>query len=190
VGKAIPSCFSNAAAVLAAWMLLLDPARAAAATTNVVVGDNFFNPPNVTIGVNDEVQWNWGLRTANSHSTIHNGTPPLWNSGRRRSGVFTYLFTAAGVYPYYCDNHLGQVGNVTVRQTAQPPAISSPQRVAGQFRFTYSASVGGRYAVESSTNLLQWRAEATNTASTPTVSYTNAALHSAQFYRVLQLSEP
>src|SRR5687767_2106554 len=64
--------------------VLLCVSSAFGATHNVSVGSFFFNPANVTIDVNDSVQWTF--TGAVGHTSTHNGNPPLWNSGTRSGG--------------------------------------------------------------------------------------------------------
>jgi plastocyanin len=93
-----------------------------AATSTVSVGDNVFNPPSVTINVNDVVQWNW--TGVNLHSSTANGTPALWDSGIVGNGSgFSHAFTSAGSFPYHCNVHALQTGTVTVQAPNQPPRV-------------------------------------------------------------------
>ena len=107
--------------VMAACAALLNIFDVSGAQTNVIVGDNFFNPRNVTITRNDAVRWVWG--GSDDHSTTHSGTPRLWDSGVKRSGSFTNVFTATGTFPYFCTEHGSQTGSVIVQQGANTPPI-------------------------------------------------------------------
>ena len=278
--------FAKTFVAIAAGAALLNGVHLSAATTNVIVGDNFFNPRNVTITVNDAVRWAWA--GSSTHSTTHSGTPRLWDSGEKRTGSFTNIFTAAGNYPYFCTEHSSQTGSVIVQQGANTPPtvtitnppnnavfaapatfvlrasasdaegpiarvdffrgtmlmgidttspyswtvsdltagtytfeavawdsggaptaaratntiivlvvdapapqITNPQWVApGQFQFSYSATPGIRYAVDSTTNLALWRSVATNTAAGSSVSVTNPASATSEFFRVRRLPNP
>src|SRR5947207_9154855 len=69
--------------------------------------------------------------------------------------------------------------------------LSSPVVSNGQFQFTYSADAGLRYAVENSSNLVNWSSLTTNTASTSTVLYREAFdVNGLRFYRVERLRNP
>src|SRR5436190_2957035 len=94
-----------------------------AADVAVSVRDNFFDPRNVTINVNDQVTWTWAGRQG--HSSTGPGTPPLWNS-YRSSGTFSFVFTTAGIFNYYCYviDHIGMNGSVTVQEGNTPPTVS------------------------------------------------------------------
>jgi plastocyanin len=109
--------------VVAACAALLNVFDVSGAQTNVIVGDNFFNPRNVTITRNDAVRWVWG--GSDEHSTTHSGSPRLWDSGVKRSGSFTNVFTTTGTFPYFCTEHGSQTGSVIVQQGANtPPTVT------------------------------------------------------------------
>ena len=122
-----------------------------AATTVVRIGDFFFDPTNLTVNLNDTVKW------ANGVATVHDSTQRtnLWASPKLSStsttNSFSFTFTKAGFYPYFCFTHvLGhpeQTGNVTVVSMDLPPvvSISSPTNGAAffapvSFRLQASAS--------------------------------------------------
>jgi len=97
-----------------------------AADVPVTVGDNFFNPRNVTINVNDQVTWTWtGIV---SHTSTGPGTPPLWDSGYKSSGTFSFVFSTAGRFFYYCIPHVDypsfMSGSVTVQGGNTPPTVT------------------------------------------------------------------
>ena len=94
-----------------------------AANVNVSVGNNFFNPANVTINVNDQVTWTWSAGSF-SHNTTGPGTPPLWSSPTQSSGTFSRVFTTAGTFAYRCTLHIGMNGSVTVQGGNTPPTVS------------------------------------------------------------------
>ncbi len=117
----------------ALFSLALAP-KSRAATTTVQVGPSFtdtFNPPVVSISVNDSVIWDWKGTFHSSTSGSPPGTPDgLWDSGVITSTphFFTNTFTTAGSYPYYCQYHYfyGMTGEVDVANSAvaNPPTIS------------------------------------------------------------------
>ncbi|MEJ0090232.1 MAG: Ig-like domain-containing protein [Limisphaerales bacterium] len=94
-----------------------------AATANVDIEPDAFNPEIVTINVNDEVVWTW---VSNFHNTQSNDG--LWDSGIFNTGhIFTNTFPSAGNFPYFCIVH-GFTGSVNVQGGATAPtvAITSP----------------------------------------------------------------
>jgi plastocyanin len=105
------------------------PARQA---TTVDAGDDFFEPRNLTVRAGTTVQWtNMGQRP---HTvTADNGA---FNSGNLNSGQgFSFTFSTAGTYPYYCEYHgsrggQGMAGTITV--TAAEAAAPAPAQPAAQ----------------------------------------------------------
>jgi plastocyanin len=86
-------------------------------TVDVSIGDFFFAPQSVTVKVGDTVRWtNNGVA---SHTTT-SGTSPTgdgkWASGILSSGQpFSFTFTQAGTFPYFCSVHTFMTGTVTVQ---------------------------------------------------------------------------
>jgi len=91
-----------------------------AATTFVDIEADAFNPPMVTIAVNDQVVWTW---VSSFHDTV--SVPPgLWDSGIFNAGhVFTNTFATAGAFPYQCTVH-GFTGTVNVQSANLPPSVT------------------------------------------------------------------
>ena len=107
-------------ALLTGFVLL--PAPALAQTTHIVtVGDNFFNPSNLTIQVGDSVEWR-NATGGNSHNvTANNGS---FASSTSSSFTFTRAFTASGTTNYRCTVHSGMTGVITVQGTATTPDVA------------------------------------------------------------------
>lgn len=122
---------------------LLQNSRAATATVKVGPGfTDTFDPPTVSISVNDSVIWDW-QGTFHSTTSGTNGVPGddngvpsgLWDSGIIASTPFSFTntFTSAGVFSYYCSEHyfFGMTGQVIVATStsALPPslAITTPK---------------------------------------------------------------
>ena len=69
--------------------------------------------------------------------------------------------------------------------------LSSPVQTNGRFEFSYTANAGLRYSIENSSNLVDWIALATNTASGGTELYGEVFdINSLRFYRVGRLPNP
>lgn len=79
-----------------------------------------FNPADITIGVNETVQWQntGGTHNVNGNQATFPGNPESFTSGSPSGDLwmFQHTFTIAGVYDYQCDLHVGfgMVGTVTV----------------------------------------------------------------------------
>jgi plastocyanin len=96
------------AAGLAAWMLGVG--TLAAATFTVTAVGTTFQPATVAIHVNDDVNWT-GI--TDQHTVTS-------NDGLFDSAVdFSFTFTQAGTFDYFCRVHAGMTGRVVV-QAAEP----------------------------------------------------------------------
>jgi plastocyanin len=117
--------FVAAAAVLAA------PA-AASAVTITVGDDNRYSPESAALDLGTEsFDWQWGpdgQGTLELHNVIQgdvfggSGGGPLFDSGEAVAdlpGGFS-VTASAGSFPYYCEIHLGMVGDVAVRPIGEP----------------------------------------------------------------------
>ena len=74
-----------------------------AGSTEVSIGDNFFNPATVNVPVGTTVCWrNMGqlAHTATSDTGVFNS--PTLNPG----DVYSFTFNSGGTYPYHCNFHL------------------------------------------------------------------------------------
>ena len=110
--------------LLVAIVALAVPAQAAAqgTTTEIGVGDDFFNPENVSSNIGESsYHWRWGLPTStNEHNVVHDDE--LFSSGALSlSGDFT-IAPSAGTFGYYCELHgspggLGMAGEIRVKPT-------------------------------------------------------------------------
>ena len=117
------------APVLAMLVVVLVPSGTMAATRNVSIVDFAFDPAAMQVRLGTTVQWtNNGqfLHTSTSDDAAHQNPqgfpgPGWWNSGNLVAGgvgTFSWDFTAAGGFTYYCQRHpatmTGRV-NVPVR---------------------------------------------------------------------------
>src|SRR5260370_41965719 len=98
------------------FLTVVAPLATLAGTSNVSIEPSDFNPPNVTINVNDQVVWTW---VSPSHTTTSD--TGLWDSGFHTTGfVFTNTFTSAGSFPYLCTVH-SFTGTVNVQAGNSAP---------------------------------------------------------------------
>ncbi len=91
---------------------------AGAATIQVVMSNYKFDPQQVTIHVGDTVKWvnKDGTHTTTSGSSCK--ADGAWDSGNLNPGQsFSFTFTKAGTYPYFCIPHclMSMTGTVVVR---------------------------------------------------------------------------
>jgi plastocyanin len=114
--------------LLSCWLALFAALAggATAQTTNLVrMGNYFFDPAILTIQPGDVVTWT--NTSGKSHDT-YNATN-LWDSPLLKNGdTWSFRFTNAGFYPYFCSPHLvqNQTGSVTVASLPVnlPPTVS------------------------------------------------------------------
>ena len=118
--------------VLLLTLALQSPAFAA--TSQVTIGDPFFDPTVLNVKLGDSVFW---INTGNAvHSTRTDYPYQLWNSPPMSSGQnFTYTFTAAGIYPYRCRFH-----PVLMRASIGVPDAAQPKRGAAGTQFTITVA--------------------------------------------------
>ncbi|HET8629075.1 MAG TPA: plastocyanin/azurin family copper-binding protein [Thermomicrobiales bacterium] len=125
-----------AVALAGAWLLAgAGAAPAAAATTHVVQmteqgeGHYVFGPQTLTVAVGDTVTWR-NTSDVPHTSTANDGA---WDSGNVAPGQsFSFTFTRAGTYAYYCQYHraMGMVGTIVVQAAAAAPATAAPATAA------------------------------------------------------------
>ena len=125
------------ATVLAVLVVVLIPSATLAATRNVSIVDFAFEPANTRVRLGTTVTWtNNGqfLHTTTSDDAMHpnpQGTagPAWWSSGNLVAGgvgTFSWDFTAAGGFTYYCQRHPGAMtGLVSVPVVIQQVETST-----------------------------------------------------------------
>ncbi len=84
----------------------------------VQVNASSFSPRSATIKANETVTWqfNGGPHTVTEGTAVGNPPTPLFDSGQRSSGTFTFTFDTPGTYNYICEIHvgMGMTGTITV----------------------------------------------------------------------------
>lgn len=100
-------------------------AASTASTASVDIMGYKFSPANLTISVGDTVTWT-NHDTAPHNVVISDGpvkfTSPTLNQGQ----TYTYTFTVAGTYNYYCSIHPDMKASVTVEGTGSTPPTTPP----------------------------------------------------------------
>jgi hypothetical protein len=93
----------------------------------------------------------------------------------------------AGTYTVVVSNRLGTATSASALLTVIPPAaptISSVTKLGGgQFRFSFVGESNVTYAIEASTNLIQWTVVTNITSATGTFDFTGSATGAARFFR-------
>ena len=80
---------------------------------SVTVGNNFYNPANLSVATGAKVTWQWAMGDMEHTVTFDDAAP---GSPRQSSGTFERTFSTAGTYTYFCQVHGRAVmsGSVTV----------------------------------------------------------------------------
>jgi plastocyanin len=96
-------------------------ASLSAATFNVSMTNDMFSPQTLNISTGDMVIWTNNGTNAHT-STSGSGCSPngTWDSGTKTQGqTFSYTFSSAGSFPYFCTFHCGSgmTGTITVTGT-------------------------------------------------------------------------
>jgi hypothetical protein len=85
-----------------------------------------FSPAVVNIKAGDQVTWTWGSTDHSSTSGAGCAANGLWDSAVLSGGsLFSFTFTNAGNYPYFCSVHCasGMTGEVNVAPANLPPMV-------------------------------------------------------------------
>jgi plastocyanin len=132
---------------LVACCVALVPLSAKATTFQVQVGQGGlkFTPANVMIQVGDTVQWVWSGATLHSTTSGTPGNPDgMWDSGTHNNGfTFSFTFTTAGTFNYFCTPHgacCGMIGSVMVTQAIDTVAITKATWSSSQMLLTVQAT--------------------------------------------------
>ena len=119
---------------MAVVLVMFLQAAASAATAEVSIKDNFFDPAATKVKIGDSVHWTWA--GIHNHSTTSDATMPIsWDSTIKLTGDFSRLFTAAGKFTYHCNVHSSMHGAVSVAPKVSPTGGPS----GTLFKITFSS---------------------------------------------------
>ncbi len=163
---------------------------------NTAAGETFSN------GSSSPTDTMWAFGTLANYSNLTYVTFPSFRNGDTAANILNkpmvLHLTNEDIYIAVTFTNWTQHGIQTgvgsfgyTRSTAPavtPPSVllSSPQISNGQFIFSYNATPGSNYVVQSSSTLSNWISLSTNTAAGSTVSVTNPVGPGASYYRVGQ----
>ena len=116
--------FATAALVLGV------PHARAASTITVEISDFAFQPGTVTIQVGDTVTWT-NLDGA-AHTATDTGPQALFDGVMANGESFSYTFTQAGTFNYFCTFHPEMTGTVIVQAAAEPGGSQVPDAAMPQ----------------------------------------------------------
>jgi len=125
---------STSAAPSATTAVKAAPARAVAAkaaTKSVMIMNYAFSPAALTVKVGDTVTWT-NMDEAPHTVTVSSGPVKFASPTLQKGETFTYTFTKAGAYSYYCAVHPDMKATVTVTGSASPtPGTPTPTPSTG-----------------------------------------------------------
>lgn len=114
-------------AVLLIAAMTITPGRVLAASVAVDISGNEFVPPGLNLSVGDSVTWT--NRDAVPHTATTTSGPASFNSGILATDqAFSYTFTVAGTYAYFCAVHPEMTASVTVTGASTPTPVPTPTR--------------------------------------------------------------
>lgn len=125
-------------AVLLTGALSLSPSSVRAASVAIAISGNAFVPANATVNVGDTVVWT--SKDVAPHTATTTSGPASFDSGiLTQSQTFSYTFTIAGNYAYYCVVHPEMTAAIKVAApaaatpapTAVPAAAPTPASQTG-----------------------------------------------------------
>jgi plastocyanin len=123
------------ATIAAAAFLPLAARTGAASTVTVEISDLTFQPASVTVHVGDTVSWtNLGSMAHTVDHTDRGGQPKLLNELLFRGQSFSYTFTEAGTYHYFCVLHQEKTGTVIVQAGGAEAGQLPDGAMAGDLR--------------------------------------------------------
>jgi plastocyanin len=136
-----------ATAAVALCLFAFAGSASAAGPTAISIIDQSFQPADATIQVGDTVTWTVTKAIADPHSVTSGAPGPdsgkVFDSGTKlhnNGDAFSWTFSAAGSFPYYCIVHPNQMhGTITVVGAGG----SGPPPSAGAASSTAPGSSGG-----------------------------------------------
>ena len=125
---------SAVAAVVVFVAMVLTSAPSHAATTNVTIVDYAFSPASITVHVGDTITWT-NQDTAPHTVTSSSGPAKLDSPQLEKGQSWSFTFTKAGDYEYYCAVHPDMKGKVIVvgddTATTAPPSTTTTAAPSG-----------------------------------------------------------
>jgi plastocyanin len=95
--------------------------QTAASTHTVMIKGYAYSPASLTVNVGDTVTWT-NMDTAPHTVTVTSGPEKFASANLAKGESFSFTFSKAGTYAYYCAVHPDMKATVTVAGTAPAPA--------------------------------------------------------------------
>ena len=119
------------------------PAASSSSAVSVSIQNYAFSPASLTIPVGTTVVWT-NEDTAPHTVTVSDGPVKFASPNLQTGDTFTYTFTTAGTYQYYCAVHPDMKASVTVTGSGTTPTTTAaPTTTSGMSMPTTTASSGG-----------------------------------------------
>jgi plastocyanin len=119
----LPSAKAANAAFVSGLLSSTDPVPAAkpvtAGNVQVAIENYAFSPAALTVAVGTKVTWT-NKDTAPHTVTVSSGPVKFSSPSLQKGDTYTFTFTAAGTYSYYCAVHPSMVAKVVVTGSAPP----------------------------------------------------------------------
>jgi amicyanin len=106
------------------------PARTTSATKSVMIENYAFSPAALTVSVGDTVTWT-NMDSAPHTVTVSSGPVKFASPTLQKGQTFSYTFTKAGTYSYYCAVHPDMKATVKVTGSSTSPTPSTPTPSVG-----------------------------------------------------------
>ncbi|MFL6106298.1 MAG: cupredoxin family copper-binding protein, partial [Marmoricola sp.] len=97
----------------------------AASSATVMIKNYAFSPAALTVKVGTTVTWT-NMDTAPHTVTVSSGPVKFSSPNLQKGQSFTYTFTKAGTYSYYCAVHPDMTATVTVTGSGSTPVTPTP----------------------------------------------------------------
>lgn len=114
--------------LIVAFLFLLAPARAEAATQHVAMENYAYSPATLTIQVGDTVTWT--NHDQAPHDVVTTSAPAAFRSPLLNTGEsWSFTFTVPGTYAYYCSVHPDMRAQIIVEPAeTEAPAPAAPEQ--------------------------------------------------------------
>jgi plastocyanin len=144
-------------------LLLLVPAWAHAATTEVKVKDDFFDPRTVSPALGGTVHWADTATTISSHNVHEDGG--IFHSGNVSSSINYSRTFSAGTYHYFCQAHGSPSGGMDGLVKVAPATSGSPTGLNFTVKWaTGTTNTGTTFDVEYKVGSGAWKSWKSNTS--------------------------
>ena len=157
---------------------------------------NAFYETNATTLSPTNTEWSFG--TLDNYATLNytnwlawlNGSSPTTLVGKQT--VLHLISDNIYLSVQFTNWAAGGSGGFAYQRSTPSPALLSGTAISNQiFSFTYSTSAGYTYAVQSSSNLVDWASVATNIAAGGSLTFSNGSGGvGPEFYRVSRVAGP